>query len=58
VSETGTVEEVRLLATTAERRYYDGMLLPAVKAWVFTPAQRRGVPVRYRLEILLTDWPY
>jgi hypothetical protein len=30
------------------------MLLPAVKAWVFTPAIRGGVPVRYRLEIPLT----
>lgn len=55
VGTTGRVERVRLLSTTAERRYYDTMLLSAAKAWVFAPAERNGVPVRYRLEIALTN---
>lgn len=54
IAEDGRVERVRLLATTIERRYYDGMLLSAVKAWVFRPASRAGQPVRYRLQIPLT----
>lgn len=54
IAPSGEVERVRLLATTRERRYYDAMLLPAVKAWVFAPARRHGVAVRYRLEIPLT----
>lgn len=54
IDTTGKVERVRLLQTTAERRYYDAMLLSAAKAWVFAPARRDGVPVRYRLEVVLT----
>jgi hypothetical protein len=54
VAEDGHVERVRLISTTAERRYYDGMILPAVKSWVFRPATRGGRPVRYQLRIPLT----
>ncbi len=54
VDDRGRVEQVRILRTTPERRYYDAMLLPAVKAWVFKPATRNGQPVRYRLLIPLT----
>jgi TonB family protein len=54
VGEDGRVDQVRLVRTTAERRYYDAMILAAVKAWVFRPAIRSGRPVRYRLGIPLT----
>lgn len=54
VSEDGRVEQVRLVSTSAERRYYDAMILAAIKAWVFRPASRSGQPVRYRLSIQLT----
>jgi hypothetical protein len=54
VAEDGHVEQVRLLSTTINRRYYDSMILAAVKAWLFRPASRGGQPVRYRLEIPLT----
>jgi hypothetical protein len=54
IAASGEVERVRLLSTSAEHRYYNAMLLPAVKAWVFSPAVRDGIPVRYRLEIPLT----
>lgn len=51
VGPDGNVEQVRLVKTTPDRRYYDAMLLPAVKAWVFQPASRGGQPVRYRIRI-------
>jgi len=54
VGSDGRVEQVRLVRTTAERRYYDAMILAAVKAWVFRPASRSGDAVRYRLLIPLT----
>lgn len=54
VGPDGRVERVRLVATTAERRYYDAMILSAAKSWVFRPANRQGMPVRYRLQIPLT----
>jgi TonB family protein len=54
ISADGQVEQVRLVRTTPERRYYDSMLLAAVKAWVFQPASRQGQPVRYRVRIPLT----
>jgi hypothetical protein len=50
----GRVEQVRLVRTTAERRYYDAMILAAVKAWVFRPASKDGEPVRYRVQLTLT----
>ena len=49
----GAVEQVRLISTTAERRYYDIMILSAIKAWIFRPAIKSGQPVRYRLTIPL-----
>ncbi len=54
VAGDGRVDLVRLVMTTAERRYYDVMILAAVKAWVFRPATRNGQPVRYRVQIPLT----
>ena len=51
VSMRGTVERIRLVRSPAERQYRDIMLMPAAKAWIFQPAQRDGVPVRYRLQI-------
>jgi hypothetical protein len=54
VGEDGRVERVHLVATTVERRYYDAMILAAVKAWIFRPASRGGQPVRYRVQIPLT----
>ena len=55
VSESGEVERVRLVGTTPERQLHDFMLVAAAKAWVFAPAHRNGVPVRYRLQVLLTN---
>ena len=49
VSETGTVERVRLLSTP--KRMADMMLLSGVKNWEFEPAMKDGQPVRYRLEL-------
>jgi TonB family protein len=54
VGSDGRVEHVRLVRTSAERRYYDAMILAAIKAWVFRPASRSGDAVRYRLLIPLT----
>lgn len=54
ISEDGHVERVRLVATSPERRYYDAMILAAVKAWIFQPASRNGQPVKYRVRIPLT----
>ena len=49
VSETGTVERVRLLSTP--KRMPDRMLLSNAKNWVFEPALKDGRTVRYRLEL-------
>ena len=46
VSETGTVESVKLLGTP--RSVHDSMFLSAVKAWHFQPALKDGQPVRFR----------
>jgi TonB family protein len=54
VDPQGRVEQVRLLKTTPERRYYDAMILAAIKAWTFKPATRAGQAVRYRLVLPLT----
>ena len=51
VSMRGTVERIRLVRSPADRQYRDIMLMPAAKAWIFQPAHRDGVPVRYRLQI-------
>ena len=47
VSETGTVERVRLL--TPPQRMPDVLELSRAKVWKFTPAMKDGRPVRYRL---------
>jgi outer membrane biosynthesis protein TonB len=49
VSETGSVERVRLLSTP--KRMPDMMLLSGAKNWVFEPALKDGQSVRYRLEL-------
>jgi hypothetical protein len=46
ISPLGTVESVKLLGDP--RNVHDSMLLSAAKAWVFRPAVKNGVPVRYR----------
>jgi hypothetical protein len=46
ISPLGTVESVRLVGVP--RNVHDSMLLSAAKAWVFRPAVKDGVPVRYR----------
>ena len=46
ISPLGTVESVRLIGDP--RNVHDSMLLSAAKAWVFRPAVKDGVPVRYR----------
>jgi hypothetical protein len=47
ISETGTVERVRLLSPP--KRMADMMLLSGAKTWSFEPASRQGQSVRYRL---------
>ena len=49
VSETGSVERVRLLSTP--KRMADMMLLSGAKNWEFEPALKDGQAVRYRLEL-------
>ena len=45
----GTVEWVRLIGQP--QTVHDTMWLSAVKAWLFQPALRNGIPVRYRKTI-------
>ena len=42
----GTIESVKLL--DPPKTVHDWMLLSAAKAWLFHPARKDGVPVRYR----------
>ncbi len=51
VSMRGTVERIRLVRSPANGQYRDIMLMPAAKAWIFQPASRDGLPVRYRMRI-------
>ena len=55
ISESGRVEQVRLLSPT--RQYREWMLVAAAKAWTFRPAKLNGHPVRYtmRVAIILPD---
>jgi hypothetical protein len=53
VSARGTVDRIRLVRSPADRQYRDIMLMPAAKAWIFQPATRDGLPVRYRLQLLI-----
>jgi hypothetical protein len=55
VSETGSVERVRLLSTP--KRMPDMMLLSNAKNWEFEPAVKDGQAVRYRLELSWTATP-
>jgi len=47
VDRSGRVESVRL--ATPHNGYHDRMIVSAVKAWRYRPAQRNGKPVRYFL---------
>jgi hypothetical protein len=51
ISPTGSVESVRLIG--APRDVHDSMLLSAAKAWVFRPAEKNGVAVRYRKTVFV-----
>jgi hypothetical protein len=53
VSARGTVDRIRLVRSPVDRQYRDIMLMPAAKAWIFQPATRDGLPVRYRLQLLI-----
>jgi hypothetical protein len=53
VSRTGEVESVKLLTRPADVRA--AMMLSAIKTWRFEPATRDGQPVRYRLNLRLTN---
>lgn len=52
VLEDGTVGAARLVP--ASNRLQDRMLISAAKAWQFRPAERDGMPVRYRIRIRIT----
>ena len=47
VDETGAVESAVL--RTPVSRYYDDQLLESTKLWKFRPANRGGLPVKYRM---------
>jgi hypothetical protein len=53
VSESGTVEHVRLLSPT--NRYQDRMLVAAAKAWLFQPAVKDDMPVKYLIRVRITS---
>jgi TonB family protein len=52
VNRGGEVQRVKLISGPSTMN--DVMLLSAVKAWRFRPAQRNGQPVNYRVVL---DWP-
>ena len=52
VLEDGTVGEVKLVPES--NRLQDRMMVSAAKAWRFRPAQKNGLPVRYRMRIPIT----
>jgi TonB family protein len=49
VDENGAAQSVRVISPV--RRYYDGMLVAAAKAWKFKPATRDGRPVKCWIRI-------
>ena len=49
VDENGAAASVKLISPV--RRYYDGMLVAAAKAWTFKPAVRDGRPVKYWIRV-------
>jgi hypothetical protein len=49
VDENGAAASVKVISPV--RRYYDGMLVAAAKAWTFKPAVRDGRPVKYWIRV-------
>jgi Gram-negative bacterial TonB protein C-terminal len=49
VDENGAAAAVKVVSPV--RRYYDGMLVAAAKAWTFKPAVRDGRPVKYWIRV-------
>ena len=49
IGSDGTVESAKLLGPP--RTVNDGLFLSVAKAWLFQPALKDGVPVRYRKTI-------
>ncbi len=47
INETGAVESAALREPVS--RYYDAQLLESTKTWKFRPANRGGLPVKYRM---------
>ena len=52
VSEKGEVERAKLISVP--NNVHESMLLSAIKAWHFTPAEKDGVAVRYRQVMPIT----
>ena len=52
VSEVGEVEQVKLISVP--RNVHESMLLSAIKAWCFDPAEKDGMAVRYRQVMPIT----
>jgi len=55
IAADGSVERVRLV--NGPTRMPDMMLLSGAKLWKFTPAEKDGVPVRYRTTVTWTGFP-
>jgi hypothetical protein len=53
VAQDGSVESVKLLGPP--RNVKDALFLSVAKAWLFQPATRNGVPVRYRKTIWIAS---
>jgi hypothetical protein len=49
IDQNGRVEQVRLVSPA--NRFNDRMLIAAAKAWQFLPATKKGLPVRYKLQL-------
>ena len=52
ISETGEVELAKLISAPAN--VHESMLLSAIKAWRFVPAEKDGQAVRYRQVMPIT----
>jgi hypothetical protein len=55
ISKSGTVERAKIFSTSAN--WEDAMLLSRAKTFQFVPAQRNGLPVRYRLVMQVDATP-
>ena len=53
VNESGQVHRVKLVSIV--NRLNDRMMVSAAKAWRFSPALRNGQPVKYRIQVPLTQ---